>query len=120
MIQPSLLDKDPLSKTKWDLLVLLQKTSTSPSSEHANADPIPSTLRRFIKTEYTVTTGIPSKLLSSYPSRDAVLKTSSGSMPLTGSLEKLLKGSDGKSTSQNLEVSPDLLDFMNQLLKTHT
>ncbi|KAJ5634522.1 hypothetical protein N7528_002364 [Penicillium herquei] len=114
VIQPSLLDKDTLSKTQWDLLVLLQQTST------ANADPIPSTLRRFIKTEYKITTGIPSKLLSSYPTRDAVLKTSSGSMPLTGSLEKLLKGSDGKSTSQNLEVSPELLDFMKELLKTHS
>ncbi|KAJ5727249.1 hypothetical protein N7493_005069 [Penicillium malachiteum] len=120
VIQPSLLDKDPLSKIKWDLLVLLSKSTTSSSSELANADPIPSPLRRFIKTEYKITTGIPSKLLGSYPARDAVLKTSSGSMPLTGALEKLLRGSDAKSTSQNLEVSPELLDFMNQLLKTHT
>ncbi|KAJ6028585.1 hypothetical protein N7540_004161 [Penicillium herquei] len=120
VIQPSLLDKDTLSKTQWDLLVLLQKSSTTESSKLANADPIPSTLRRFIKTEYKITTGIPSKLLSSYSTRDAVLKTSSESMPLTGSLEKLLKGSDTKSTSQNLKVSPELLDFMNRLMKTHS
>ncbi|KAJ5785070.1 uncharacterized protein N7503_010282 [Penicillium pulvis] len=112
VIHPSILDNSPLATTKWDLLLLLQSTS-APSE-----DPIPSELRQSIISEYKLTTGIPSKLITSYPARDAELKANASSIPLTGSLDKIIN--DGaKDTSQNLEVSPELLDFMTTVSKTH-
>lgn len=113
VIHPSILDKNVLENPSWDLLVLLGNASS-------NDNPVPEPLRKYIKAEYKITTGVPSKLLSSYPTRDAVLKTSSASIPLTGSLYKLLKSSEAKNTSQNLEVSPELLDFMTRLSKTYS
>lgn len=112
VIHPSILDKSPLATTKWDLLLLLQNTSAP------TEDPIPSALRQSISTEYKLTTGIPSKLITSYPARDAELKANASLIPLTGSLDKVLNGG-AKDTSQNLEVSPELLEFMTTVSKTH-
>ncbi|KAJ5089900.1 hypothetical protein N7532_008584 [Penicillium argentinense] len=111
VIHPTELDNDPLATKRWDLMVLLQATADNP-------DPIPAALRSSITDEYKITTGIPSKLVSSYPSRNATLQKQSSKYPLTDSLENYLKDG-GKSTSQNLEVSPSLLAFMAELTKTH-
>ncbi|KAJ5759267.1 hypothetical protein N7520_006423 [Penicillium odoratum] len=111
VIHPSLLDNNPLATTNWDLLLLLQNSAPT-------EDPIPSTLRQSIQEEYKLTTGIPSKLLGTYSDRDADLKAKACSIPLTGSLDEILKG-ETKTTSQNLEVSPELLDFMRDVSKTH-
>lgn len=59
--------------------------------------------------------GIPSKLISTLSSRDVKLKREAASVPLTGALD----AARGKLSSQNLELSPDLLKFMDELLKTH-
>ncbi len=111
VIHPTKLDNNPLATKNWDLMVLLQANAGS-------QDPIPATLRSLITDEYRITTGIPSKLVASYPSRNATLQSESSKYPLTGSLEKILKDG-GKSTSQSLEVSPSLLAFMAELTKSH-
>lgn len=112
VIHPTILDNDPLATEKWDLLLLLESNPNTP-------DPIPNNLRHTITTEYKITTGIPSKLLQRYPTHNETLKRQSSSIPLTGSLNKFLSGGS-KSTSQNLEISPSLLSFMDELTKTHT
>jgi hypothetical protein len=86
----------------------------------STTNPIPSILHSWIKNEYKVTTGIPSRLLSTYPARDADLKHSAPSAPLTGSLDKILRDQGKSNTAQNLEVSPQLLEFMTNLSKTHS
>ncbi|CAL5868707.1 uncharacterized protein PFLUO_LOCUS2934 [Penicillium psychrofluorescens] len=113
VIHPTALDNDPLTKTPWDLMVLLKCASDT-------TNPIPSTLHSWIKNEYKISTGIPSRLLSTYPARDADLKRSAPSASLTGSLDKILRDEGTSSTAQNLEVSPDLLEFMARLSKTHS
>jgi hypothetical protein len=112
VIHPTILDKNPLATTPWDLLILLTTTNN-------NTVPIPPSLRRDITAEYKLTTGIPSKLLSTYPTRNETLNQSAPSIPLTGSLDKLL-AEETKESSQNLEVSPQLLRFMTELDKSHT
>lgn len=115
VVHPNILDKNPLATEPWDLLVLL--TTTQPTT--TSSDPIPPKLRQTITAEYKLTTGIPSKLLSTYRARDAQLKQNASSISLTGSLDKVLR-EGSKESSQNLEVSPELLEFMDQLTKTHT
>ncbi|OJD18499.1 hypothetical protein AJ78_01488 [Emergomyces pasteurianus Ep9510] len=106
IVRSNILDGNPLQSTKWDLLVLLQSPENS----------IPAPLRAsHIRSEYTVNVGIPSKLISTFPSRDIKLKRDADSVPLTGALD----AARGKPSSQNLELSPDLLKFMDELLKIH-
>lgn len=104
VVHPGALDGNPLATKKWDLMLLLQ------------GSPIPAHLQSDISAEYRVLAGIPSKLLATYRERDAQLKQSAPP-PLTGSLEELRRSS--KQTSQNLEVSPDLLAFMDSLSVEH-
>lgn len=108
VIHPELLDTNALTKTPWDLLVLIQPTDK-------NESPIPDSLKSSVKAEYTLAVGIPSKLLASYEARDKQLKASASSAPLTGSLET----ARSKTSSQSLEVSPALLDFMDSLSGKH-
>lgn len=108
VIHPNILDNETLTKASWDLLVLLQSNDPAPLSQ----------FKHQITRTYKLPAGIPSKLLSDYDSRSSALKSKASSIPLTGSLDKIL-ASGSKSTSQNLEVSPSLLEFMTQLEKTH-
>ena len=112
IISPTILDTKTILSGPWDLLLLLQPTSTAQDQTPL----FPSNLSAKIKKEYTIPVGIPSKLLSSYPQRDAELKKSASGVPLTGSLDSL--GSDA-GKGQNLEVSGELYDFMNEFSKVH-
>ncbi|KAJ5755696.1 hypothetical protein N7533_005239 [Penicillium manginii] len=103
--------KPPLATENWDLLLLLQPNKNT-------TDPIPTHLRTAIKSEYKIPTGIPSKLLANYTTRNKALQEKSASTALTGSLEKHLSNSS-KPSSQNLEISPSLVSFMNELSETH-
>lgn len=112
VVRPKSLDAQHLLDTRWDLLILLQSRSGS------STDPNPSLRSVFpstIRDEYSIFVGVPSKLLSSYPAQDAKLKREAARAPLTGALDK----TRGKSSSQNLELSPDLLAFMDELVKEH-
>jgi hypothetical protein len=111
VIHPTDLDKTPLATENWDLLLLLQPNKNT-------TDPIPTHLRTAIKSEYKIPTGIPSKLLANYTTRNKALQEKSASTALTGSLEKHLSNSS-KPSSQNLEISPSLVSFMNELSETH-
>jgi hypothetical protein len=109
VVRPNILDTDRLLNTKWDLLVLLRPRSAraSPSLKPLFAGTI--------REEYFLYTGIPSKLLSTFPAEDARLKREAATAPMTGALEE----ARGKQSSQNLELSPDLLGFMDELTKVH-
>lgn len=109
VIHPTALDKNALTSHPWDLLAVLRL----PTDTNA----IPSDLQAVVRDEYKILVGIPSKLLGSYAERDAKLKRETASIPLTGSLEKAQ--SQSRSSSQNLELSPDLLAFMDRLTKEH-
>ena len=109
VIHPSILDTSVLVSRQWDLLALLQIPG--------DGSILPSDLQDVVRDEYKILVGIPSKLVASYPERDAKLKRESASIPLTGSLEKAQ--SQARSSSQNLEVSPELLAFMDRLTKEY-
>ncbi|RLM02033.1 hypothetical protein CFD26_109156 [Aspergillus turcosus] len=111
VIPPTLIDSDLLTTTKWDLLVLLQPSSATKEA----LESLPPNLQPLVQQEYRLAVGIPSKLLSSYDDRDKSLKRAASSIPLTGSLANARQ----KSSSKNLELSPDLLAFMDTLTRTH-
>ncbi|GFF49336.1 hypothetical protein IFM61606_01822 [Aspergillus udagawae] len=112
VIPPTLIDSNLLTTTKWDLLVLLQPASVT---KEAALESLPPNLQPLVQQEYRLAVGIPSKLLSNYDDRDKSLKRSASSIPLTGSLANARQ----KSSSKNLELSPDLLAFMDTLTRTH-
>jgi hypothetical protein len=112
VIPPTLIDSNLLTTTKWDLLVLLQPASVT---KEAALESLPPNLQPLVQQEYRLAVGIPSKLLSNYDDRDKSLKRSASSIPLTGSLANARQ----KSSSKNLELSPDLLAFMDALTRTH-
>ncbi|GIJ98163.1 hypothetical protein Aspvir_000278 [Aspergillus viridinutans] len=112
VIPPTLIDSNLLTTTKWDLLVLLQPASVT---KEAALESLPPNLQPLVQQEYRLAVGIPSKLLSNYDDRDKSLKRSASSIPLTGSLANARQ----KSSSKNLELSPDLLTFMDTLTRTH-
>lgn len=114
IISPTLLDKDPLLSEKWDILLLLQPPNPR--------EPLfPPALASHIKTEYKIHVGIPSRLLNTYPERDAELKREKNAqrVPLTGSLDELKEKQGNDGQGQNLEVSPELLEFMQEFIKEH-
>lgn len=113
VVQPTVLDVNPLLTQKWDLMLLLQPTGGQTLEQSSL---IPSELQDVILTEYRILAGIPSKLLGSFPETDAKLKKQAPP-PLTGSLSKIR--SQSKETSQSLEVSPELLAFMDKLTLEH-
>jgi hypothetical protein len=113
VVRPSALDVNPLTTQRWDVMLLLQQTQGLSSS----GSPIPARLQSVISAEYRILAGIPSKLLTTYPERDEKLKQGAQQPPLTGSLDEIRRSS--KETSQNLEVSPELLAFMDQLSVDH-
>ncbi|KAL4929170.1 uncharacterized protein BDV17DRAFT_262013 [Aspergillus undulatus] len=109
IISPTTLDTKTLLSELWDLLLLLQP--------NGRESPFPPSLSTHIKKEYKINVGIPSRLLSTYPERDAELKRTQipKEVPLTGSLDNLKDAGKG----QNLEVSPELFSFMNEFTKVH-
>ncbi|RMJ25344.1 hypothetical protein PHISP_03786 [Aspergillus sp. HF37] len=108
VVRPTSLDANPLTSQQWDLLALLQTPD--------NAAPrLPTDLQHAVRNEYKVAAGIPSKLLASYPERDEKLKQEASSVPMTGSLD----AARGKPSSQSLEISPELLAFMDELTGKH-
>ncbi|KAH8698779.1 hypothetical protein BGW36DRAFT_340036 [Talaromyces proteolyticus] len=111
VVQPTTLDTNPLLTQRWDLMLLLQ-----PTQQQQQPSIIPSSLQSAISAEYRILAGIPSKLLTSFPERDANLKHQAPP-PLTGSLDEIRRSS--KESSQNLEVSPELLAFMDKLTVEH-
>ena len=113
VVQATSLDVNSLMTQKWDLMLLLQPTG---GQTYEQSSLIPSELQNVILTEYRILAGVPSKLLASFPERDAKLKNQAPP-PLTGSLSKIR--SQSKETSQSLEVSPELLAFMDKLTLEH-
>ncbi|KAG9946360.1 hypothetical protein KCU85_g6574, partial [Aureobasidium melanogenum] len=97
-------DADILNKP-WDLMLLL----------HGSKNTLPDSVSQHIATKYTLPVGIPSKLLATYPEKNARLIKEASSAGLTGSLDNPKM----PDSSQKLELSPELLKFMEQLMKEH-
>lgn len=112
VIPPTLIDSNLLTTTKWDLLVLLQPSSRT---QEAARESLPPNLQPLVQQEYRLAVGVPSKLLSNYDDRDRSLKRAASSIPLTGSLANAHQ----KPSSKNLELSPDLLAYVDTLTRTH-
>lgn len=96
-------DADLLNKP-WDLLLLLQGPAA-----------LPDELAKHITEDYKLPVGIPGKLLSAYPQRNAQLIKEAKTAGLTGSLDNPKM----PDSSQKLELSPELLGFMGELMQQH-
>lgn len=107
VIKPINLDVPALTTTQWDLLVLLQ----SPTSA------LPTPIRPSIAAEYKLHVGIPSALVKRYPEHNAKLIADAPNVTLTGALAKAQE--KVKDDAQNLELSPELLAFMEELTATY-
>jgi len=105
VIRPTRVDVNPLTAKAWDLMLLL----SSPDNA------IPTPLRPAICEEYKIHVGVPSKVLSTYRQRNQSLIRNASQIPLTGALDK----AQARDSSQSLELSPDLIAFMNELSKEH-
>lgn len=104
VVKTTIQDADVLNKS-WDLMLLLQGSN----------DSLPDSVSRHISSKYSLPVGIPSKLLSTYPEKNATLIREASTAGLTGSLDN----PQMPDSSQKLELSPELLEFMKQLLKEH-
>lgn len=98
VVRPTKNDVPSLAGVDYDLMLLLRTENES----------IPSSLRSIIQQEYKIIVGIPSKLLSAYPQRNRKLLEQAPYAKLTGSLDN----PHVPESSQNLELSPNLLRFM--------
>ena len=103
VVRPEKTDAAQLASPSWDLMLLLR----TPNGR------LPDSLQASITQEYKVSVGVPSKLLSSYPERNKRLIKDSPNASLTGSLDNARV----PESSQNLELSPELLKFMDDLVQ---
>lgn len=106
VIRPEHLDVDVHTSSRWDLVLLI----TSPAAA------LPESLRSSVQSEYKIAVGVPSKLLARYPEHNARLVADAPNVKLTGALDQAQRKM--KESAQNLELSPELLTFMEEL--THT
>jgi hypothetical protein len=87
----------------WDLLVITLGDS-----------PLPSQLSSLLECHWSTKAGIPSRLTTDFTSKNSQLLHPSSTLPLTGALDKPRVG----STSQTLELSPDLQTWISSFSKT--
>jgi len=106
VVKPEKDDVSFLVNTRWDLMVLLKSYDGE----------IPLGNRPEVVREYKVMVGVPSKLLSKYPQTNKELLDKAPSVPLTGSLDSYR----APESSQDLELSPDLYEYMGELMQDHS
>ncbi|KAF2114772.1 hypothetical protein BDV96DRAFT_575865 [Lophiotrema nucula] len=101
IILPTTLSTDPLlaRNIHWDLLLILPSTS-----------PLPTDLQNLVQHEWSVTAGIPSRLLADFSSKNkALLHPDSGSVP---ALSNTLQRPKIADSAQALELSTDLQSWI--------
>lgn len=76
---------------------------------------IPEPARKYVERIYTIPVGVPSRLLSDYPAKNARLLQDAASVSLTGALDTDLDPEP--ADSQKLELSRDLRQFMTRFTK---
>lgn len=109
-----------LNATPWDLLLLFQGAdSTESTSLCLESHP---TTGKSISAEYVVQTGIPSRILESYEQKSEDLLAKAQVDDVTPLDNEYLLSNPSRSfppyapkTSQNLEMSPDLIDLIEAL-----
>ncbi|KAH9205737.1 hypothetical protein DL95DRAFT_397400, partial [Leptodontidium sp. 2 PMI_412] len=118
IILPTSLSTVPLlaQNIHWDILLILP----SPSNTS-----LPASLQKQIKHQWSIEAGVPSRLLKDYEARNRrLLCPEKGDVPsLTGSLHGLAEGHGSgaggrnkilKESSQDLELSPELLSWIEE------
>jgi len=107
IILPTSISIDPLlaQNIHWDILLVLP-----------SASPLPSTLQNQIQHQWSITAGIPSRLLENFSSKNEQLlhPKTNDVPPLTGSLDKPRIS----NTSQSLELSPSLQAWISTFSQT--
>ncbi|KAJ9622107.1 uncharacterized protein PV06_05817 [Exophiala oligosperma] len=107
IITPTEIEADALLRPSrpWDLLLIV-----------LGGDPLPDSLTSQVACHWSAVTGIPSRLTKDFAStNDAILHPSPSSVPpLTGALDRPRLG----SSSQTLEMSPDLLNWIKSFRTT--
>lgn len=92
---------DDLASTSWDVLLIFPSVVSA----------LPDALAPSVSALYTLDVGIPSRILSGFAGQnDRLLHPSSPPPPLTGSLEEARLA----STSRDLELTRDILDWFSQ------
>jgi len=142
VVSPTSIDAS-ISSANWDLLVVLQPTTTQPPSlptsvSKAPAGPsaapaptegdapagppsprLPADLAQHVAASYALPLGVPSQLLASYADHNADLLNAAASKPAggwqTGAYTRA-KEETKASSSQNLEADPKLLEFADRLV----
>jgi hypothetical protein len=105
-IPSTTLDAHVLNSTTWNVLLLVHSDGT-----------ISSECQSMVTQQYKLTVGVPSKLLAAYPSHNARLIRDAPGVELTCALDEALgsAASRSKASGDNLELSEDLLRFMEHL-----
>ncbi|KAI0694859.1 hypothetical protein C8Q76DRAFT_758447 [Earliella scabrosa] len=102
IITPTTLSVDPLLRPDivWDILLILPTSSTD----------LPASLSSHIRTRWTITVGVPSRILSGFRAKnDALLHPAPGTVPsLTGSLDRARIS----ASAQKLELTEELRAWM--------
>lgn len=97
IILPTTISTDKLlaQNIHWDILLTVPDTS-----------PLPSDLQKFVKRQWSVQAGVPSRIVQDFKSKNKILlyPRPGGIPPLTGSLNKPRIA----SSAQSLELSPEL------------
>jgi hypothetical protein len=107
IITPETIDADALlhPPKPWDLLVII-----------LGDNPLPTLLTRKVHCHWFTKAGIPSRLTKDFSSKNNSLLHPSSTVPLSGALDNPKVG----STSQTLELSPDLQKWISSFSSTHT
>ncbi|PVH82025.1 hypothetical protein DL98DRAFT_570870 [Cadophora sp. DSE1049] len=117
IILPTSLSTAPLlaQNIHWDILLILP----SPAST-----PLPESLQKLIKHQWSIEAGVPSRIISGYEDKNKrLLNPKREDVPsLSGSLDRLRsgKGERMKDSSQDLELSPELLSWIEKFTSSGT
>ncbi|KAF2839009.1 hypothetical protein M501DRAFT_1003545 [Patellaria atrata CBS 101060] len=99
IIRPTTLSTSVLLNEQWDLLLIL-----------ASQSPLPKSLRKLVRKQWSVSAGIPSRLIGGFRERNQELLHMSKDRvpPLTGALQKPRIA----NSAQNLELTEELREWM--------
>jgi len=104
VVRPTKQDVSLLQDVEYNLMLLLR------GQDGSEATRLMAKLSSSIEKEYKMFVGIPTKITSTYKDRNQTLLDEAARAPLTGSLDN----PKIPDSSQNLELSPDLLRFMEE------
>ncbi len=114
IIRPTAKDAEVLLGTPWDLMVILPAAAAS--AQKSNLDGPGLDKLKMVKSTWSVTVGIPSRLTKDFGKTNDRLLHPSTKPELTGALDHPRLG----ESSQTLELSRELLEWINNFSQTKT